>query len=150
MWGALCDERTGLSFTIAADHRQHNHFRVRVPWNSRSYFTASDSRLPFSSPLTTRGATVEVFDPASTRDMYHSALHCSLYSLARIHGKCLLFARIHGKCLLIPLILKARSVPNRSPRIRISIERVSKTLSSNGLFQLSGVMSQYYYHIRLE
>jgi hypothetical protein len=31
IWGALSDERTGLSFTIAAGPRQHSHFRVRVP-----------------------------------------------------------------------------------------------------------------------
>jgi hypothetical protein len=67
MWGALSDERTGLSFTIAAGYRKHGHSRVRVPWDSWPYFTASDSRLPFSSPPTTRRATVEVFDPASTR-----------------------------------------------------------------------------------
>jgi hypothetical protein len=41
--------------------------RVRVPWDSRPYFTASDFRLPFSSPPTTLRAAVEVFDPASTR-----------------------------------------------------------------------------------
>jgi hypothetical protein len=41
--------------------------RVRVPWDSRSYFTVSDLRLPFSSPPTTRRVTMEVFDPASTR-----------------------------------------------------------------------------------
>jgi hypothetical protein len=34
MWGALSDERTGLSFTIAAGHRQRSHSRVRVPWDS--------------------------------------------------------------------------------------------------------------------
>jgi hypothetical protein len=67
MWGALSDERTGLSFAIAADLRQRSHSRVRVPWDSRPYFTVSDSRLHFSSPPTTRRATVEVFDPASTR-----------------------------------------------------------------------------------
>jgi hypothetical protein len=27
MWGTLSDERTGLSFTIAAGPRQHSHFR---------------------------------------------------------------------------------------------------------------------------
>jgi hypothetical protein len=43
-------------------------FGSRVPWDPRPYFTVSDSRLPFSSPHTTRRATVEVFDPASTRD----------------------------------------------------------------------------------
>jgi hypothetical protein len=48
--------------------RQHSHFRVRDPWDSWPYFTSSDSRLPFSSPPTTRRVTVEVFDPTSTRE----------------------------------------------------------------------------------
>jgi hypothetical protein len=68
MWGALSDERTGLSLSIAAGPRQRSHSRVRVSWDSRPYFTVSYSRLPFSSPPTTTRATVEVFDPASTRD----------------------------------------------------------------------------------
>jgi hypothetical protein len=67
IWGALSDERTGLSFTIAAGPCQRSNFRVRVPWDLRPYFTVSDSRFPFSSPPTTRRVTVEVFDPASTR-----------------------------------------------------------------------------------
>jgi hypothetical protein len=36
----------GLSFTIAAGPRQRIHSRVRLPWDSRPYFTFSDSRLP--------------------------------------------------------------------------------------------------------
>jgi hypothetical protein len=74
MWGALSDERTCLSFTIAAGPRQRSHSRVRVPWDSPSYFTVSDARLPFSSPPTTSRATVEVFDPASTREWCNSHL----------------------------------------------------------------------------
>jgi hypothetical protein len=62
MWGALSDERTGLSFTAAAGPGQRSRSWVRVP-----NFTVSDLRLPFSSPPTTRTVTVEVFDPASTR-----------------------------------------------------------------------------------
>jgi hypothetical protein len=31
IWGVLSDERTGLSFTIAAGPRQRSNFRVRVP-----------------------------------------------------------------------------------------------------------------------
>jgi hypothetical protein len=46
MWGVLSDERTGLSFTIAAGPRQCSHFRVGVPWDSRPYFAVSDLRLP--------------------------------------------------------------------------------------------------------
>jgi hypothetical protein len=68
MRGSLSDERTGLSFTIAAGPRQCSDSRVPVPWDSRPYFTVSDSILPFSSPPTTRRVTVEVFDPASTRE----------------------------------------------------------------------------------
>jgi hypothetical protein len=66
LWGALSDERTGLSFEYAAGPCQRRLSRVRVPWVSRPYFTVSDLRLPFSSPPTTRRVTVEVFDPAST------------------------------------------------------------------------------------
>jgi hypothetical protein len=46
MYGALSDERTGLSFTIAVGLSQRRHSRVRVPRNSWLYFTVSDSRLP--------------------------------------------------------------------------------------------------------
>jgi hypothetical protein len=34
MWGALSDERTGLSFSTALDSRQRSHFLVRVLWDS--------------------------------------------------------------------------------------------------------------------
>jgi hypothetical protein len=66
-WGALSDERTGLSFVDAVGPCQRSLFLVRVPWDSRPYFTVSDLRLPFSSPPTIRRVTVEVLDPASTR-----------------------------------------------------------------------------------
>jgi hypothetical protein len=66
-WGVLSDERPGLSFTTTAGPCQRSHFLVRVPWDSWPYFIVSDSRLPFSSPPTTRRVTVEVFDHASTR-----------------------------------------------------------------------------------
>jgi hypothetical protein len=36
----------GLSFTIAAGPRERNHSQVRVPWDSWTYFSVSDSRLP--------------------------------------------------------------------------------------------------------
>jgi hypothetical protein len=72
MWGAVSDERTGLSFTVTVGLRQRSHFRVRVPKDS-SYFTVSDLRLPFSSPHTTRRVTVEGFDPTSQETHYVSA-----------------------------------------------------------------------------
>jgi hypothetical protein len=56
------DEST---FCICCWPCQRSLSRVRVPWDSRPYFSVSDLRLLFSSPLTTRRVTVEVFDPAS-------------------------------------------------------------------------------------
>jgi hypothetical protein len=68
IWGAFFNKRTGLSITVVAGPRQRSHSRVRIPWDSRPYFIVSDSRRPFSSPPTTCRATVEVFNPASTRE----------------------------------------------------------------------------------
>jgi hypothetical protein len=48
LWSALSDKRTGLSLTTAAGPRQRRHCRVRVSWDSRPYFTVSDSR--YSNP----------------------------------------------------------------------------------------------------
>jgi hypothetical protein len=67
LWGALSDDRMGLSFVCAAGPCQRSLSQVLFPWDLRPYFTVSDLRLPFSSPPTTRRVTVEVFDPASTR-----------------------------------------------------------------------------------
>jgi hypothetical protein len=57
LWGALSDEKSGLSFVCAAGPCQRSHSRVRVPWDLRPYFTVSHLRLPFSSPPTTRRIT---------------------------------------------------------------------------------------------
>jgi hypothetical protein len=71
-WGALSDERTGLSFVCAAGPCQRSLSRVLVPWDLRPYITVSDLRLPFSSPPTTRRVAVELFDPASTQVISYS------------------------------------------------------------------------------
>jgi hypothetical protein len=94
MWGALSDERTGLSFTIAAGfaravilgskssgtHDQILLSQIRDSPNLEGQVPVFISPMdmvpnytsrhwvPFSSPPTTRGATVEVFEPASTRE----------------------------------------------------------------------------------
>jgi hypothetical protein len=52
VWGALSDERTGLSVRIAAGPRQHSHSRVRIPWDLWPYFPVS-SRV--QSYITTDG-----------------------------------------------------------------------------------------------
>jgi hypothetical protein len=46
IWDALSNERTGLSFKIAAGLRQRSYSRIRVPRDSWPYFPVSDSRLP--------------------------------------------------------------------------------------------------------
>jgi hypothetical protein len=47
LWGALSDKRKGLSFVYADGPCQRSLSRVRVPWDSRPYFTVSDLRLSF-------------------------------------------------------------------------------------------------------
>jgi hypothetical protein len=79
LWGALSDERSGLSFVCAAGPCQRSLSWVRVPWDLRPYFTVSDLRLPFSSPPTTSRVTVEVIDPASTRVCRKKIMHTTLY-----------------------------------------------------------------------
>jgi hypothetical protein len=44
----------GLSFAIAAGPCQCIHSRILVPWDSRPYFTVSDSRLSFLLPVMAR------------------------------------------------------------------------------------------------
>jgi hypothetical protein len=67
LWGALSDERTGVSFVYVAGPFQRSLSRVQVPWDLRPYFTVSDLRLPFLSAPTTRRVMVEVFEPASAQ-----------------------------------------------------------------------------------
>jgi hypothetical protein len=105
MWGAFSDERTGLSFTIAAGPRQRSHSRVWVPRDSRPYFTVSYSRLPFLSPPTTRRATVEVFDSASTRGDF-VLIRTAAYIAHRHPRKCLLNFRLHGSVFHTELVSK--------------------------------------------
>jgi hypothetical protein len=76
LWGALSDGRTGLCFVYAAGPRQRSLPRVRVPWISRPYFTASVLRLPISSPPMTRRVTVEVFDFTSVA-LYNLRADCT-------------------------------------------------------------------------
>jgi hypothetical protein len=109
LWGALSDERSGLSFVCAAGPYQRSLSRVRVPWDLRPYFTISDLRLPFSSPPKTRRVTVEVFDPASTRVKVSSLPSLSLMScivglnseslVQRLHLICALWVQRVNCCL---------------------------------------------------
>jgi hypothetical protein len=83
LWGALSDERSGLSFVCAVGPCQRSLSWVRVPLDLRPYFTVSDLRLPFSSPPTTRRVRVEVFDPASTRVRPVASV---LFLITPLHG----------------------------------------------------------------
>jgi hypothetical protein len=65
MWGgALSDERTGLSFIIAAGPRQASHSRVRVPQDLWPYFIIWDSRLPQPVVITRRNRVARLYTQA--------------------------------------------------------------------------------------
>jgi hypothetical protein len=95
IWGALSDKRVGLSFTIAVGFASAVlpdaslagvltvfyclRFETPPTWRARSPYLYPPGTgwpsytprhwFPFSSPPTTRRATVEVFEPASTREV---------------------------------------------------------------------------------
>jgi hypothetical protein len=74
IWGALSDERTGLSFTIAAGRHQRSHSVVRVPRDSQPYLL---SQIRDSSNM---GGQVPVFVSPTNRvaQLYSQAL-CSIF-----------------------------------------------------------------------
>jgi hypothetical protein len=101
LWGALSDERTGLSFIYAAGPCQRNLSLVRVPWDSRPYFAVSDLRLPFSSPPTTRRVTVEVFDL-----LWLVLIWMAAYIALRYPRRSLLNVPLHGNIFRTELVSK--------------------------------------------
>jgi hypothetical protein len=84
----------GSVFLCAAGPCQRCISRVWVPWDSRPYFTVSDLRPPFWSPVTTRKVTVEVFYPDSTR-VYSDKSKSKLYYDRRSAGQSVLKKRTH-------------------------------------------------------
>jgi hypothetical protein len=99
MWGALSDERTGLSFTLLLASPAHSvsgpspvglmtilyrlRFETPPTWRTRSpYFCPTGDLVippgtgfPFRRPPTTRRATAEVFEPTSTEGLNQSVPH---------------------------------------------------------------------------
>jgi hypothetical protein len=124
-----------------------------LPWLTWFWFTSRPLlQLPLSAGLTLHTWTLK----SLTTDLRltPSSLHSRFYNPASIHEnvhclcvpmeiiRCL---RVSVELMLIPLTWKARFVPSRSPRVLIPIETcVSEPLSSSGLFNLPGVMSQNY------
>jgi hypothetical protein len=122
MWGALSDERMGLSFTIAAGPHQriilgpefsaiHDHIllsqiRGFPTWRARHPYLyppgtgwpsyTSRHRVPSSSPPSTRRATVDVYEPASTPAALSPSL--SLKAPARTAQKNLFHYCVFFRC----------------------------------------------------
>jgi hypothetical protein len=149
MWSALSDERTSLSFTIAADPRQCCHSRVRVLWDSRTYSTVSDSRLPFSSPPTTRRVTVEVYDPASTQQWFYYGFSNEVFLITTFHGpwrkhslSVVRKACLQRRCVgaVVTQLLLEYALP---PEYVYRVVAYQWTSILTSLFRISGVMSQY-------
>jgi hypothetical protein len=113
MWVSLSHERTDMSFTIAAGLRQRSHSRVRVLWDSLPYFT-----LIFSSPPTTRRATVEVFDLASNAmRSYLNGRLCSLEVSIRVSMEnicCFRRNDLFSKSLHLSFSYPRKCLPTRS------------------------------------
>jgi hypothetical protein len=85
-WGALSNERTGLSFVYATGPRQRSLSWVRVSWDSWLYFTVSDLRLPFRCLLRLAGSRWRYFTPpphGQTKSKAKSKLCCDRRSVGQ-------------------------------------------------------------------
>jgi hypothetical protein len=109
---------------------------------TRDDVTVSDSRLPFSSSPTTRRATVEVFGPASTRDL-NSEISSKLAPLITLQGPRRKQLFYPGGVFTAPLPSNGRSVDHSKHRFQqfLSCLRVAslpwepvclRSLPSNG------------------
>jgi hypothetical protein len=77
MWGAVFDERTGPSFTIAPGPCQCRHFRVRLPWDSWPYLLCQTRDFPFRRILRLAGLqwTYSTPPPHGSPDSLSSQSH---------------------------------------------------------------------------
>jgi hypothetical protein len=141
LWDALSDERTGLSFVCAAGLCQRSLSRVRIPWNSRPYFTVSDSRLPFSSPSTTRRSRWRYSIPpphgnkacvTSTQltNTYPFVTTITYYTLTRLHNynPYTMSSRIHTSKSARSLLRSADCLPD-NPSAQTTRKTVAPFLS---------------------
>jgi hypothetical protein len=60
MWGAFSDDRTGLSFAVAASPRQLSHSQVRVPRDSATFYC-----LRCETPPTWRARSPYLYPPGT-------------------------------------------------------------------------------------
>jgi hypothetical protein len=77
LWGALSDERTGLTFIYAAGPCQRSLSRVRVPWISRPYFTVS--HLCVSTRLTSSELVSVITSRQWPRGKHRSLLYSNRF-----------------------------------------------------------------------
>jgi hypothetical protein len=106
MWAPLSNERTGLSFTIAAGPRQRSHSRARIPRDSITMFY----RLRLETPPTWR-ATSPYLYPQEQSDpvMPHVSYESQGYGWD-------IRTRLHvGMTLNLPVKGVPNSERNRSP-----------------------------------
>jgi hypothetical protein len=107
MWGALSDERMGLSFTIAAGAHQRSHSSVRVLWDSRQYFTVPE--FSFRRLVRLAGLRWRYSTPPP-----HGRLPCEITTLLSLPGDpnidhhlenfvLFCFSRWHGNVFTEPL-----------------------------------------------
>jgi hypothetical protein len=87
----------GTSLQLQSIMTAHNHWLSNtrsIPYWTTSVFSSTATELVFGSPFNCDCLERRLFDECSR------SLLGRFYSLARIHGKCLLLTRIHVNCLL--------------------------------------------------
>jgi hypothetical protein len=136
----------GLSFTIAAGLASAVILGSKSR-GTRDHILLSKSNLPFSSPPTTRRATVRVFGPVSTRAFSLSRIKSSNWTpffITTFHGPNTKHrSQQYSYCCVFTNPLLRNGVFYCCVRVHFRGNLFIKPSRSNELFRLSGVISQH-------
>jgi hypothetical protein len=122
MWGALSDERMGLSFTIAAGPRQRSHSRVQVPRDSWPILLSQIRDFPFRRLLRLVGLPWRYWTPPPHGTHTFSFYDWTTYIVSR---------KIHIKHIRCPAVDICE--PHRKHHFLYCI---SSALHSNGSYPI--------------
>jgi hypothetical protein len=95
IWGALSDERTGLSFTISPGPCQRRHFRVRLSGLRWRYSTPPSHGIDWVTPIV---LLITPLHGPSMKHRFQQYLYCSVH--IRCHGNVPTYSLPrNGRCL---------------------------------------------------
>jgi hypothetical protein len=141
----LFDEKTELSFTIAAGPRQRSHSRVRVPWDSRPYFLFLILDFHFRPFIKLAGLRWRYSTPPPYGILF--LFSTELFFITTLHEPNRKHHFLHSYCCVFTDPFLKNGFFCCCVCVHFRGNLFTQPLPSNKLFRLSAVMSQYMFDI---